>query len=111
LQSVRLVVRRSGRFLWSALRGGRGRSIRSRRPVTQEMGENLASTGALAVARMAVAIAIGVPLGLAAAVSRNSWIDVLSMVGALLGVSMPSFWLGLLLILISSMPLARLPAT
>ncbi|PYM11324.1 MAG: peptide ABC transporter permease, partial [Candidatus Rokuibacteriota bacterium] len=86
------VVMQYGRFVWNALRGDLGTSIRSRRPVTQEIEENLASTGALAVASMAVAIAIGVPLGLAAAVSRNSWINVLSMVGALLGVSMPSFW-------------------
>ena len=105
------VVMQYGRFVWNALRGDLGTSIRSRRPVTQEIEENLASTGALAVASMAVAIAIGVPLGLAAAVSRNSWIDVLSMVGALLGVSMPSFWLGLLMILVFSLHLAWFPAT
>src|SRR5262245_973742 len=105
------IVVQYGRFVWNAVRGDLGTSIRSRRPVTQEIGENLASTGALAVASMAVAIAIGVPLGLAAAVSRNSWIDVLSMVGALLGVSMPSFWLGLLMILVFSLQFGWFPAT
>src|SRR5262249_41974590 len=88
-----------------------GMSIRSRRPVTQEIGENLASTGVLAIASMAVAIAIGVPLGLLAAVSRNSWIDVLSMIGARLRVSMPSFWLGLFVSLGFSLDLAWFPAT
>jgi len=58
-----------------------------------------------------VAVAIGVPLGLLAALFRNSWLDVGSMVVALLGVSMPSFWLGLLLIFAFSLQLAWFPAT
>ena len=85
-----------GRFVGGALQGNLGTSIRSRRPVTTEIGENVASTAQLALASMAVAIAIGVPLGLVAALFRNSWLDVGSMGVALLGVSMPSFWLGLL---------------
>jgi peptide/nickel transport system permease protein len=60
---------------------------------------------------MVVAIALGVSLGLVAAVVRNSWLDVLSMLVALLGVSMPSFWLGLLLILGLSLHLGWFPAT
>jgi ABC-type dipeptide/oligopeptide/nickel transport system permease component len=60
---------------------------------------------------MAVAVAIGVPLGLIAALSRNSWLDVGAMAVALLGVSMPSFWLGLLLIFVFSLHLAWFPAT
>lgn len=99
------------RFVWHAARGDLGMSIRSRRPVAEEIGENLASTGQLALASMAVAIALGIPLGLVAALGRNSWIDVASMVVALLGVSIPSFWLGLLLILAFSLHLAWLPAT
>jgi peptide/nickel transport system permease protein len=99
------------RFVGGALRGDLGTSIRSRRPVTTEIGENVASTMQLALASMLVAIALGVPLGLIAALSRNSWLDVGSMAVALLGVSMPSFWLGLLLIFVFSLHLAWFPAT
>ena len=105
------ILKQYGRFVTSAVRGDLGTSIRSRRPVATEIGENLASTAQLAVAAMLVAIAVGVPLGLLAALSRNSWLDVLSMGTALLGVSMPSFWLGLLLIFVFSLHLAWFPAT
>ncbi len=105
------IVVQYGRFVGGALRGDLGTSIRSRRPVTTEIGENVASTMQLALASMAVAVAIGVPLGLIAALSRNSWLDVGSMAVALLGVSMPSFWLGLLLIFVFSLHLAWFPAT
>ena len=100
-----------GRFVANALRGDLGTSIRSRRPVATEIAENVASTAQLALASMAVAIATGVPLGLLAALFRNTWLDVGSMVVALLGVSMPSFWLGLLMIFVFSLHLAWFPAT
>src|SRR5437660_4237778 len=100
-----------GRFVVNALRGDLGTSIRSRRPVATEIAENVASTALLALASMAIAVAIGVPLGLIAALFRNSWLDVGSMGVALLGVSMPSFWLGLLLIFVFSLQLAWFPAT
>jgi peptide/nickel transport system permease protein len=105
------ILKQYGRFVTSAARGDLGTSIRSRRPVTIEIGENLASTAQLALAAMLVAIGIGIPLGLLAALSRNSWLDVASMGAALLGVSMPSFWLGLLLIFVFSLHLAWFPAT
>src|SRR3989454_6671225 len=100
-----------GRFVVNALRGDLGTSIRSRRPVATEIAENVASTAQLALASMAIAVAIGVPLGLLAALFRNTWLDVGSMVVALLGVSMPSFWLGLLLVFVFSLHLAWFPAT
>jgi peptide/nickel transport system permease protein/oligopeptide transport system permease protein len=99
------------RFVWNAVRGDLGTSMRSRRPVTREILENLPSTAQLALASMAVAVGLGVGLGLLAAVFRNSWLDVGSMLVALVGVSMPSFWLGLLLILLFSLFLGWLPAT
>jgi peptide/nickel transport system permease protein len=105
------ILKQYGRFVANAARGDLGISIRSRRPVTTEIGENVASTAQLAAAAMAVAVAVGVPLGLVAALSRNSWLDVASMGTALLGVSMPSFWLGLLLIFVFSLHLAWFPAT
>ena len=100
-----------GRFVANALRGDLGTSIRSRRLVATEIAENVGNTAQLALASMAVAVAIGVPLGLLAALFRNTWLDVGSMVVALLGVSMPSFWLGLLLIFVFSLHLAWFPAT
>jgi len=105
------ILQQYGRFVANAARGDLGTSIRSRRPVTAEIRENVASTAQLAVAAMLVAVAVGVPLGLLAALSRNSWLDVTSMGTALLGLSMPSFWLGLLLIFVFSLHLAWFPAT
>jgi ABC-type dipeptide/oligopeptide/nickel transport system permease component len=105
------ILKQYGRFVSGALRGDLGTSIRSRRPVTTEIGENVASTAQLALAAMLVAVGLGIPLGLAAALSRSSWLDVASMATALLGVSMPSFWLGLLLIFVFSLHLAWFPAT
>ena len=100
-----------GRFVGNALRGDLGTSIRSRRPVTTEIAENIGSTAQLALAAVLVAIALGVPLGVVAALGRGSWLDAGSMAVALLGVSMPSFWLGLLLIFLFSLVLGWLPAT
>ena len=105
------ILKQYGRFVGNAVRGDLGTSIRSRRAVSTEIGENVGSTAQLALASMAVAIAIGVPLGLMAALLRNSWLDAGSMIVALLGVSMPSFWLGLLLIFTFSLHLGWFPAT
>jgi peptide/nickel transport system permease protein len=100
-----------GRFVGNALRGNLGTSIRSRRPVAVEIAENVGNTAQLALASMAIAVGLGISLGLTAALARNTWLDVASMVVALLGVSMPSFWLGLLLIFAFSLHLAWFPAT
>ncbi len=105
------IIKQYGRFVANAVRGDLGTSIRSRRAVATEIGENVGSTAQLALASMAIAIAIGVPLGLMAALLRNSWLDAGSMIVALLGVSMPSFWLGLLLIFAFSLHLGWFPAT
>ncbi len=105
------ILKQYGRFVGNALRGDLGTSIRSRRAVATEIGENVGSTAQLALASMAVAVAIGVPLGLMAALLRNSWFDAGSMIVALLGVSMPSFWLGLLMIFAFSLHLGWFPAT
>ena len=105
------ILQQYGRFVGSAVRGDLGTSIRSRRPVATEIAENVGSTAQLALASMAVAIGLGIPLGLVAALGRNSWLDVAAMGVALLGLAMPSFWLGLLLIFGFSLHLGWFPAT
>jgi peptide/nickel transport system permease protein len=100
-----------GRFLWNALHGDLGYSVRTRRPVHTEILENLPSTAVLALTGMVVAMALGVTLGVFAAVRQHSWFDTVSMLMALIGVSIPSFWLGLLLIFALSLKLGWLPAT
>jgi peptide/nickel transport system permease protein len=99
------------RFLSGALRGDLGRSIQSNRLVTQEIAAQLPSTIELTLAAMIVAIGIGIPLGLLAATHHNGPLDYGAMALALGGVSMPSFWLGVLLILFFSLRLGWLPAT
>jgi len=100
-----------GRFLGSALQGDLGISIRSKRPVADEIRDNLPSTLQLTLAGLLIAGVLGTTLGIVAAVRHQSWLDAGSMVVALVGVSMPSFWLGLILIFIFSLNLRWFPAT
>jgi len=99
-----------GRFVWDAVHGDLGTSIRDDRPVTDEIFEVLPSTAELAVAALAISATLGVTLGITAALRQNSWVDVTAMVAATLGISMPSFWLALILIFIFSLHLGLLPA-
>jgi peptide/nickel transport system permease protein/oligopeptide transport system permease protein len=85
-------------FMSQLVRGNLGRSIRTRQPVVDEVAVLYPRTLRLAIAAMVIAIAFGVTLGVLAAVRRDTLADVLAMVVATLGVSMPSFWLGLVLI-------------
>ncbi len=100
-----------GRFVVNALQGDLGLSIRSKRPVRNEIAENLGSTLQLAASALLIAIGIGMPLGIIAALKQHSWLDIGPMIFALSGVSMPSFWLGLLLIFLFSLRLGWFPAT
>jgi ABC-type dipeptide/oligopeptide/nickel transport system permease component len=105
------IVRQYARFVWNALHGDLGISIRDHRPVAVEILEVLPSTLQLALAALALAAALGVSLGVLAAVRQNSWWDATAMVVALAGVSLPSFWFGLLLIFAFSLRLQWFPAT
>ncbi len=100
-----------GRFLGNALRGDLGRSVRSNRPVLEEIGQQAPSTLQLTFTGLGLAILFGVSLGVLAAHYQNSWLDKLCLVLSLVGVSMPSFWLGMLLIFLFSLYLGWLPAT
>ncbi len=99
------------RFLRRAVVGDFGRSIFSGRPVIEEIADQLPSTLELAGTAILIAAGVGLALGMLAAVRHNTWVDRLAMLVALGGVSMPSFWLGLVLIVIFSLQLGWLPAT
>ncbi|HWI64333.1 MAG TPA: nickel ABC transporter permease [Symbiobacteriaceae bacterium] len=96
-------------YFGKALKGNFGKSMRTRLPVTQEIGLRLMPTVSLAVVSMVVAIAIGLSAGIIAAVKRNSWLDYVSMTGALAGVSMPAFWLALMLMYLLAVKWRLLP--
>ncbi|MET3208073.1 UNVERIFIED_CONTAM: peptide/nickel transport system permease protein [Paenibacillus sp. PvR008] len=85
-----------GTYLSELAHGDLGDSIRTRQPIAQEMLPYLAATLELTVASMFFAIAVGMNAGIVSAWKRNSWFDYVSMVIALVGVSMPIFWLGLM---------------
>jgi peptide/nickel transport system permease protein len=85
------------RYLGDLLRGDWGRAIRTNLPVTAELGQRLPATIELSLAAMAIACTLGIPAGALAAYRRHSWPDRFASVITLLGVSVPLFWLGLLL--------------
>lgn len=87
-----------------------GTSFRTRQPVWHLIGERLWPTLQLAFASMLFAIAIGVPLGFLAALRPGSWIDMVSMVAAVSGLSLPKFWLGLMLMYLFALTLGWLPS-
>jgi peptide/nickel transport system permease protein len=100
-----------GDFLWRVLRGDLGRSLQTNRPVLDEILSRLPNTIELAVAAMALAVALGFALGLVSALRQNTVVDTLAMLVALFGVSVPVFWLALLLIMLFAVQLQWLPAT
>lgn len=98
-----------GAFLAGAVRGDLGRSYRSNTPVVNEIAARFPATIELAVAAMVIAIIVGVALGTVAAVRRHSWLDYVSSTVVLAGVSIPTFWLGIILIIIFGLWLRWLP--
>jgi ABC-type dipeptide/oligopeptide/nickel transport system permease component len=86
------------RYVGNALHGNLGTSIRSQRPVLSEIGDRFPATLQLTLAAMAVAIVLGVGMGTLAAAVRARWVSGLVLLLSTLGLSLPTFWLGLLLI-------------
>lgn len=97
-------------FLTGVLTGDLGESARTSRPVTSEIGVRLPATLILAVVATVIGTIAGVTAGVIAAVRRNSVLDHLISSVAMMGVSMPVYWLGLLLILLFAVTLGWLPA-
>lgn len=98
-------------YMGNVVRGDLGQSILSKRPVADLIAEKIAVTAELGVSAFVIAYALAIPLGTLAALHRNSFIDWISMVLALVGVSMPGFWLALLLIYAFAVNIRIFPPT
>jgi len=100
-----------GRFLRGALQGDFGQSIRHGEPAFGLVVERLPATFELAGAALLLALCLAIPAGIVSAVRRNSLVDYVATVVALFGQSLPTFWLGIMLILLFSVQLQLLPSS
>lgn len=100
-----------GMFMGNLLSGDLGSSIRTKSPISEEITPYLAATFELTIVSMAIAVFVGVNAGILSAWRQNSWFDYMSMVIALIGVSMPIFWLGLMEQWVFAVELKWLPTT
>ena len=98
-------------FLVNSLQGDFGRSAVTKRPVADEIASRIGPTAELAIAAFLVALLVGLPAGVISATKRYSIWDTLATLIALIGVSMPVFWLGLMLMLLFSVTLGWLPSS
>ena len=97
-------------YLSNAIRGDLGQSIQFKQPVTELILERMPATIELTIASLFIALIVAFPLGVISAVKRNSVADHVAMTGATLGISLPTFWVGILLIMLVSINLGWLPA-
>ena len=97
-------------YLTNVARGDFGQSFYTKQYVTTMLADQFRSTLELTLAAMLISTGLGVTLGVISAIKQHTWVDSLSMVFALAGVSLPSFWLGLMLIFLFSLRLGWLPA-
>lgn len=98
-------------WIGRAVRGDLGRSLFNRLPVTRMIGQHVGPTLMLSAMAIGVALCIGIPLGVVSAVYRNSWWDQAGLALAMLGAAVPTFWLGLFLIVIFAVNLGWLPSS
>jgi peptide/nickel transport system permease protein len=98
-------------FLGHAVHGDLGSSLRQHQPNLKLVMDRLPATLELALAAMFISIVVAIPMGVLSATRRNTWIDSVSMLVALLGQSMPVFWLGIMLILVFSVKLRWTPVS
>jgi len=94
------VIVQYGSWVGNALQGDLGTSLYTSRGVTEALGERFPVSLSLALAATVVALLISIPAGTIAALKRGTWIDRLTTLGASLGVAVPNFWLGLILVLV-----------
>lgn len=102
---------RYANYVRDLLRGDLGLSYKNRLSVSAQIMERFPNTLLLAVASMVLALVLGIPLGILSAKHQNKLVDNVTMVGALVGISMPLFWLGLLLVIVFSVVLGWLPSS
>ncbi|MEZ5824101.1 MAG: ABC transporter permease [Geminicoccaceae bacterium] len=100
-----------GYWIGGALQGDLGMSLRTRQPVTELIAEKLPVTIQLAVMALLIALVIGVPAGIISAYRKGTVVDWVANIVALSGLSVPNFWLGIMLILLVSVKLGWLPAS
>ncbi len=101
---------RFGEYVWKLAQFDLGSSFRTRQPVVTVINERMWATLKLAFAAMMVAVVIGVPLGFIAALKPGSLLDSVTMIGAISGLSLPQFWLGLLGMYLFALTLGWLPS-
>lgn len=98
-----------GRFLGDLVRGDLGRSLITGKPVAEQIAFVLPYTLQLTLASILLGIVLGVPLGIVTALRRNGWVDYLGRVFSLAGLSVPAFYLGILLMLVFAVELGWFP--
>ena len=98
-------------YLGRLAQGDFGRSVRQQAPVTELILERLPATATLAGAALLIIIAVALPVGIVSALRRNSWLDAMVMSGTIFAQSMPTFWLGTILILVFGVALRWLPVS
>lgn len=99
------------RYLGHVVQGDLGNSLRFKRPALNLVGERLGATALLAVTSLIFALVVAIPVGILSAVKRHTWLDHLGMLLALLGQSLPLFWLGIMLVLVFAVQLRWFPAS
>ena len=98
-------------YLGRALRGDLGQSVHFKQPVIELILERMPATIELALASLVIALSIAFPVGILSALKRNTIVDYIAMTGATLGISLPTFWVGILCILIFAVSLKWLPGS